>query len=102
MSKEPLENIELVCSDCGLEQYFQIKEMEKELKDFVYCVFEADHECGHINTERMWIKIEFGDQKKGVGYLSNQPKFVSNLKEGDRCSFYTTKEGITKAELQKH
>mgnify|MGYP003138430260 CR=1 FL=1 len=100
MTKEPKENMALVCSDCGDEQYFQIKEMEKELKGFVYCMFKADHE--QINTERMWIKIEFGDQKKGVGYLSNQPKFISNLKEGDRCVFYTTKEGITRAELQRH
>ena len=102
MTKEPKENIALVCSDCGLEQYFKIKEMEKQLKEFVYCMFEADHEHKNINTERMWIKIIFGDQKKGVGYLSNQPQFISNLKEGDRCSFYTTKEGITRAELQKH
>ena len=101
MLKEPKENIALTCSDCGDEQYFKIKEMEKQLKDYVYCMFEVDHEHKHINTERMWIKIEFGDQKNGTGYLSNQPQFISNLKAGDRCSFYTTKEGITRAELQQ-
>ena len=55
MLKEPKENIALTCSDCGLEQYFKIKEMEKKLKGFVYCVFEVDHEYKDINTERMWI-----------------------------------------------
>ena len=102
MLKEPKENLAYTCSDCGLEQYFKIKEMEKKLKGFVYCVFEVDHKYKNINTERMWIQIEFGDQKNGTGYLTNQPQFISNLKEGDRCSFYTTKEGITRAELQKH
>ena len=101
MSKEPKENIALVCSDCGDEQYFKIKEMEKQLKDYVYCMFDVDNKHEHINSERMWIKIEFGDQQNGSGYLSNQPQFVENLKEGDRCSFYTTKEGITRAELQQ-
>lgn len=101
MLKEPKENIAFTCSDCGDEQYFKIKQMEKQLKEFVYCMFEADHEHKHINTERMWVKIEFGDQKNGTGYLTNQPQFISNLKEGDRCSFYTTKEGITRAELQQ-
>ena len=101
MLKEPKENIAFTCSDCGDEQYFKIKQMEKQLKEFVYCMFEVDHEHKHINTERMWVKIEFGDQKNGTGYLSNQPQFISNLKEGDRCSFYTTKEGITRAELQQ-
>ena len=100
MLKEPKENIAFTCSDCGDEQYFKIKQMEKQLKEFVYCMFEVDHEHKHINTERMWVKIEFGDQKNGTGYLTNQPQFISNLKEGDRCSFYTTKEGITRAELQ--
>jgi len=101
MLKEPKENIAFTCSDCGDEQYFKIKQMEKQLKEFVYCMFEVDHEHKHINTERMWVKIEFGDQKNGTGYLTNQPQFISNLKEGDRCSFYTTKEGITRAELQQ-
>ena len=50
MLKEPKENIALTCSDCGLEQYFKIKEMEKKLKGFVYCVFEVDHEHKNINT----------------------------------------------------
>ena len=49
----------------------------------------------------MWIQIEFGDQKNGSGYLRNQPQYISNLKEGDRCSFYTNKEGVTKAELMQ-
>ena len=101
MLKEPKENIAFTCSDCGDEQYFKIKQMEKQLKEFVYCMFEVDHEHKHINTERMWVKIEFGDQKNGTGYLTNQPQFISNLIEGDRCSFYTTKEGITRAELQQ-
>ena len=101
MLKEPKENIAYTCSDCGLEQYFKIKEMEKKLKGFVYCVFEVDHEHKNINTERMWIQIEFGDQKNGSGYLRNQPQYISNLKEGDRCSFYTNKEGVTKAELMQ-
>jgi uncharacterized protein YegJ (DUF2314 family) len=101
MLKEPKENIALTCSDCGDEQYFKIKEMEKHFKYYVYCMFEVDHEHKHINSERMWVKIEFGDQKNGTGYLSNQPQFISNLNEGDRCSFYTTKEGITRAELQQ-
>ena len=101
MLKEPKENIAFTCSDCGDEQYFKIKQMEKQLKEFVYCMFEVDHEHKHINTERMWVKIEFGDQKNGTGYLTNQPQFIYNLKEGDRCSFYTTKEGITRAELQQ-
>jgi uncharacterized protein YegJ (DUF2314 family) len=73
--------------------------MEKKLKEYVYCVFEVDHEHKDINTERMWIQIEFGDQKNGSGYLRNEPQYIANLKEGDRCSFYTNKEGITKAEL---
>ena len=79
MLKEPKENIAFTCSDCGDEQYFKIKQMEKQLKEFVYCMFEADHEHKHINTERMWVKIEFGDQKNGTGYLTNQPQFISNL-----------------------
>ena len=44
MLKEPKENIAFTCSDCGDEQYFKIKQMEKQLKEFVYCMFEADHE----------------------------------------------------------
>jgi uncharacterized protein YegJ (DUF2314 family) len=101
MLKEPKENIAYTCSDCGLEQYFKIKEMEKHNKQYVYCVFEVDHQHKDINTERMWIQIEFGDQKNGSGYLRNQPQYIANLKEGDRCSFYTNKEGITKAELMQ-
>ena len=82
MLKEPKENIALTCSDCGLEQYFKIKEMEKELEGFVYCMFEVDHEYKSINTERMWIQIEFGDQQNAlwqVGQVSEVYCYLSHF-----------------------
>tara|TARA_R110002020_G_scaffold246189_1_gene459969 strand:+ start:1034 stop:1351 length:318 start_codon:yes stop_codon:yes gene_type:complete len=105
MLKEPKENIAFTCKSHSIEQYFKIKEMEKHNKQYVYCVFEVDHEHSYapkeINTERMWVEIEFGDQKNGSGYLRNDPHFIATLHNGDRCSFYTDKKGITHGELMQ-
>lgn len=97
MLREPKENLAFTCRSHGDEMYFKVKEQEKKMPNFVYAIFQADHK--EVNTERMWIEIVVGDQKDGWGYLRNDPQFVSDLRNSDRCSFYTTDDGITKAEL---
>ena len=66
-------NIIFTCSDCGVETYLTIKEKEKNYKDMVYVWFEISN-----IVEKMWVWIGQGDQKKGRGFINNQPHLLKD------------------------
>jgi hypothetical protein len=86
-------NIIFTCSDCGVETYLTIKEKEKNYKDMVYVWFEISN-----IVEKMWVWIGQGDQKKGRGFINNQPHLLKDyLKLHDVVRYKTDEKGITRA-----
>lgn len=91
--KEPKENMVYTCKEHGKETYFKIKkqEAEKAFKDFVYVWFKE----GEV-SEKMWVRIRSGTQRRGFGTVANEVIHLKNWKLNDTLFYETGRDRITR------
>ena len=93
MNLEPKENIIYTCKEHGKETYFKIKslEVQEDFKNFVYVWFKE----GKV-SEKMWVKIRSGTQRRGFGTINNEATLLKNWKLNDVLFYETGRDRITR------
>jgi len=93
MMIEPRKNIIYTCKKHGKATYFKIKKLEllEDFKNFVYVWFTE----GGV-SEKMWVKIRSGTQRRGFGTINNEATLLKNWKLNDVLFYETGRDRITR------
>ena len=93
MKLEPSSNLVYTCKEHGKETYFKIKKQErlKDFKDLVYVWFKENNV-----SEKMWVRVRSGTQRRGFGTIANEPVHLKNWKHMDTLFFETGRDKVTR------